>query len=102
MIYYKFFIDSIKLFFKLKITGRWIKNNYNSYQGVIMKTLTINKMEVIEGGGPLGCAAAIAGGALLVGSFFINPIGDAALAYYLISATVGPSVAGIGIGESCS
>ncbi len=24
MIYYKFFIDSIKLFFKLKITGQWI------------------------------------------------------------------------------
>lgn len=66
-----------------------------------MRSLAISQMEGIEGGS-LGCAAAIAGGALFVGSLFIAPVGAAAVAFYAVNTTVGPSVVGIGIGTACS
>ncbi len=67
-----------------------------------MKTLSLKEMENVEGGKfSLCCAAAIAGGALFVASLFIVPVG-AAVAFYAVNATVGPSIVGVGIGTACS
>lgn len=66
-----------------------------------MKELSVEKMEEVNGGRWLGCAAAIAGTGLFLAGLFAVPVGGAALAIYVANAVIGPSAAGISLVTSC-
>lgn len=55
-----------------------------------MKTLNLNEMENIEGGGRLGCGFAIAGAALALGLLVTTPVGAVGVA---LGNAVGYSIA---------
>jgi hypothetical protein len=62
-----------------------------------MKTLELNQMEKIEGGGfwkALQCATAIAGTAIFIGGIFAT---TGPLGLYVANAVLGPTIAGVAI-----
>ena len=66
-----------------------------------MKTLNLNEMETIQGGG-VGCALAVAGTVVtFAGLFALGPVTGGASWVALASATAGFIIGSAGMGYSC-
>ncbi|MCX6228525.1 MAG: hypothetical protein NTV75_05025 [Bacteroidia bacterium] len=66
-----------------------------------MKTLTVESMELIEGGGLFSCAAAVVSTGLFFGTLLVIPGPGWALGLYLANAVLGPTLSGIGLATGC-